>query len=393
MPNSAEHLPSLADLPMPVLQPAPDWRRLQESGAVVRVRTYAGDEAWLITRYAEIKKLLTDPRLGRTHPDPANAPKFIDSPMFDLAVGQSDHTTELADHRRLRTVLAPYFSRNRMAALEPAVARIVDEEVAALAAHGPPADLQEEFANPLSLAVLCELIGIPAEERGELGKRLAEASLLGSEAGGQGPLSAMLGGLAAERRARPRDDLMSGVCAAGLPDGEATGMVAGVIFAGHGSVVSHLGFGVARLCSDERLRAAVAADPGLLPDAVEELLRTSSAGGGSMPHYALEDLEVAGVRIAAGDLVLLDFALANFDRRAFADPDRIDPARTPNQHLTFAHGLWHCVGAPLARMELRLAFSALLRRFPELRLVRPVAELSTPSDQLAGGLSALLVAW
>ncbi|WP_033289309.1 cytochrome P450 [Amycolatopsis jejuensis] len=389
----AEDRPSLAALSTPVLRPAPDWRRLQESRAVVPVRTYAGDDAWLVTRYAEIKDLLADPRLGRAHPDPENAPRFIDSPMFDPAAGRSGYADEMADHRRLRTVLAPHFSRKRMAALEPRVAAFADEAAGTLASWGPPADLQSVFANPLSIAVLCELIGIPAGERGELGSRLAAASELGSGTDGQGSLAALLGRLVVQRRREPSDDLISGACAAGLADEEVAEVVAGVIFAGHGSVVSHLGFGVARLCTDDELRAAVTADPGLIPDAVEELLRTASAGGGAMPHYAREDIEVGGVRIEEGDLVLLDFALANFDPRAFEEPDRVDVTRTPNPHLAFAHGIWHCVGAPLARMELRLAFSALLRRFPDLRLALPVAELSTPDDQLAGGLTALLVTW
>jgi cytochrome P450 monooxygenase len=382
----------LATLSAPVLQPAPDWRSLQESRAVVRVRTYADDDAWLITRYAEIKDLLTGAKLGRAHPDPPNAPQFIDSPILDEATGQTDYANEIADHRLMRSVLTPHFSRTRMAGLEPRVAEIVDELVADLASHGPPADLLELFANPVSMAVVCEMIGIPAEERDEVGQLLAEVSMLGGDTDGLGPLAAALGRLITLRRQEPRDDLISGACAAGLPDDEIADLVAGVIFGSRG-VVNHLAFGVARLCSDDQLRAAVTADPGLMPAAVEELLRTASAGGVIMPHYARQDLDVDGVRIRTGDLVLLDLALANTDLRAFDEPDRIDLTRPSNPHLTFSHGMWHCVGAPLARMELRLAFSALLRRFPGLRLVRPVSELIAPDDELAAGLTELLVAW
>ncbi|SEP48796.1 cytochrome P450 [Amycolatopsis saalfeldensis] len=392
MSSPPEHLPSLAALSSPVLQPAPDWRSLQESRAVVRVRTYAGDDAWLVTRYAEVKDLLMGSRVGRAHPDPANAARFINSAILDEATDQTDYANEIADHHQLRAVLTPYFSRKRMAALEPAVAALVDEAVDTLESHGPPADLMTVFANPLSMAVLCELIGIPAEDRDELGPLLAAASMLGGDAEGLAPLEAVIERLVTLRRQDPRDDMISGACAAGLPDAEIANVIAGVIFGGRG-VVNHLAFGVARLCSDDGLRAAVTADPGLMPAAVEEMVRTASAGGVIMPHYAREDLDVDGVRIETGDLVLLDLALANTDRRAFEEPDRIDLTRTSNPHLTFSFGIWHCVGAPLARMELRLAFSALLGRFPDLHLVRPVSELSTPDDQLAGGLSTLPVAW
>ena len=392
MSSPPEHLPSLAALSSPVLQPAPDWRSLQESRAVVRVRTYAGDHAWLVTRYAEIKDLLMGSRLGRAHPDPANAPQFINSAILSEATAQTDYANEIADHHLVRSVLAPYFSRKRMAALEPAVAAIVDEAVTTLISHGPPADLLRVFANPVSMAVLCELIGIPAEDRDELGPLLAAASMLGSDVDGLAPLETVIERIVTLRRLDPRDDMISGACAAGLPDAEIAKVVAGVIFGGLG-VVNHLAFGFARLCSDDELRAAVTSDPGLMPAAVEELVRTASAGGVIMPHYAREDLDVDGVRIQTGDLVLLDLALANTDRRAFDEPDRIDLTRTSNPHLTFSFGIWHCVGAPLARMELRLAFSSLLRRLPGLRLVRPVSELSTPDDQLAGGLSALPVTW
>ncbi|MEC3981726.1 cytochrome P450 [Amycolatopsis sp. H20-H5] len=392
MPCPAEEMPSLAALSTPVLQPAPDWRSLQESRAVVRVRTYADDAAWLITRHAEIKDLLMGSKLGRAHPDPANAPRFIDSPILAEATSQADYVHELAEHRLHRSVLTPYFSRRRMAELEPRVAGIVDEVVATLASHGPPADLLELVASPLSTAVVCEMIGIPAEDRDKVGQLLDEVSMLGGGTDGLGPLAAALGRLVVLRRQEPRDDLISGACAAGLADDEVATMLAGVIFGSRG-VVNHLAFGVARLCSDDELRAAVTSDPGLMPAAVEELLRTASAGGVTIPHYAREDIDVDGVHIQAGDLVLLDLALANTDSRAFDEPDRIDLTRPSNPHLTFSLGMWHCVGAPLARMQLRLVFSSLLRRLPGLRLVRPVSELVSPDDELAGGLSELLVTW
>ena len=389
-----DELPNLSTLSSPVLRPAHDWRKLQKQHSVVRVRTYAGDEAWLVTRHAAIKTLMLDNRLGRWHPDPANAPKFVSSPLLAPVVDGDAYANEVNKHRKARAVLTPLLSRKRITDLEPAVTALVDDAVEALAIHGPPADLQKVFANKLSMAVLCELIGVPDADRDELETLFYQAvATFGGDTTTTAALAKLMFGLIAERRANPQDDLISGICEAGLTDAEVSDLVLSVLLAGHGSVASHLVFGVARLCTDDELRATVGADPGLMTTTVEELLRTASGGGGSIPHYARENFEIDGVEIRAGDLVLVDFALANFDPEAFEDPDRIDLTRSPNPHLTFAHGMWHCVGAPLARMQLRLAFTALFARFPNLRLVRPLSELTKPSNQLAGGLSELPVTW
>ncbi len=394
--------------PLPVLpfeQPtplivAPLLRTLQAERPITRVRTPAGDGAWLVTRYAEVKALLGDSRLGRSHPDPEHAPRISDSILFGGPMER--YETEQADHAQMRALLTPYFSARRMQALRPRVEALVDQLLDELAAQSPPVDLHEALSFPLPVLVICELLGVPYEDREQFrtwstgmadlhDRDRANAALY--------RLMAYMGELVARKRAHPEDDVLSGLCTVGaaeggqLPDAHIAFLGAMLLFAGHETTVVRIDVGTLLLLTNPDQRQALLRAPELVTSAVEEILRVSDTGSGGLPRYAHADIAIGGVTIRTGEAVLLNLGAANHDERAFAEPDRFDIGRQPNPHLTFGYGLRFCLGAPLARMELQAVFARLVPRFPTLRLAVPLEQVRVRSDLLTGGLVEVPVTW
>ncbi|MFI9052726.1 cytochrome P450 [Streptomyces sp. NPDC053427] len=393
--TTSPELPSLkAEVP-PVLQLSPLLRDLQSKAPVCKVRTPAGDEGWLVTRHAELKQLLHDERLARAHADPANAPRYVQNPFLDLLV-TDDADVARALHTEMRRLLAPQFSARRVLDLLPKVEAIAEGVLAHFVAQGKPADLHGRFSLPFSLSVLCALIGIPAEEQGRLVAVLTKMGELDDAASvqeRQAELFGLLVELACRKRAEPEDDVISRLCV-DVPSDERIGPIAaGLLFAGLDSVASHIDLGVVLFTRyPDQLKAALA-DEKVMRGGIEEILRSAKAGGSVLPRYATGDVEIGDVTIRTGDLILLDFTLVNFDRQVFDEPEVFDIGRTANPHLTFGHGMWHCIGAPLARMQLKTAYTLLFTRLPELRLTHPVEELRVLSGQLSAGLTELPVTW
>ncbi|WP_146174887.1 cytochrome P450 [Umezawaea tangerina] len=390
--TSADELPRMTEMFSPLFGQNDYLRELQAKQPIWKVRTPAGDEAWLVVRHAEIRALLVNRKLVRSHPDPTNAAQYVQSPIFDMV------RSEPIDHSRFRAVLTPFFSQSAMRAIEPLVVSIVDELVDSLAARTPPVDLQEHFSVPMGMRVLCAFVGIPDSEWRSLHGMLYEMAVLDEQDHAR-KHATKVGQYLQERVAGKRlergNDVLSGLVAAGLADDEVARLGTMLMFAGGDSVANSIGYGLGRLAANPDLRDALIKDTDLVPAAVEELLRTATYGGGAHPHYAAEDIEIAGVTIRAGDLVLPDFALANFDERVFENADEIDFGRKSNPHLAFAHGVWHCLGAPLARMELAIAVRALLARFPTLRLPDAAEEAAAGTEQarLSSTMDRLLIAW
>jgi cytochrome P450 monooxygenase len=394
--TTSEELPALDYEEPEILGYNPYMRALQAEGPVVRVRTPAGDAAWLVTRHKEVRALLRDRRLGRSHQDPDNAPRYVDNPMMDMLRTATDFGNEHEIHNQMRALLSPYFAGRHIASLESRLSAIIEDRAEMLTALEPPVDMKLEFAQPLTMQMICELLGVPQSERETFPELVHQVSGLvdvENAASGRDTLFGYFCDLAARKRADPGEDILSGMAAAGVDDIQVASMGLMMLYAGYGSTASHTSLGIIRIGSDLRLRDELVKNPELMNRAVEELLRTASSGGFSLPHYAREDIEVGGATIRAGDLVLLDFALANLDETVFPEPDRVDVSRTPNPHVAFAHGIWNCVGAPLARMQLRLAFNALLRRFPNMRLVVPLSEIGRSTNHLGGEVTNLMVTW
>ncbi|MBQ0925799.1 cytochrome P450 [Saccharopolyspora endophytica] len=377
------------------LRVAPRLRELQSQGPVHRVRTAVGDEAWLVTGHAQVRRLLDDDRLGRAHPAPETAARTGESALFGGPLG--NFATEKSDHARMRSLLQPHFSPKHLRALRPRVEALTALLLDELAEHGHPADLQAAVAVPLPILVICELLGVPYEDRDQFRAWTADAANVRDRARseqGLGELFAYGQKLVARKRTEPADDVISRLCATeGVSDVEAAGMSMALLFAGHETTVVQIGLGALALLTNPEQWQSLVNDPALVPNAVEEMLRAPGKGGGGIPRYARTDLEIDGVIIRAGELVLLDNGAANHDPAVFADPDRMDITRSAAAHLTFGHGARYCIGAPLARIELQVVFSQLAARFPTLRLAVDVEELTMRRDVLTGGLTALPVQW
>lgn len=390
-------LPALPFSRPGVLTLAPELLRLQAQAPITRVRTQAGDEAWLVTRHDEVRALFADERLGRSHPKPESAAKVTNSAVLGGASGNYD--TEDADHTQMRAMLVPAFSPRRMRAMKPLVERIVEELLDAMQRRQPPVDLHTALAVPLPVLVICDLLGVPYADRDHF-RALSDAASdtvdgKRSANGWQG-LTEYMSGMIAGKREKPGDDLISDMIAAHgdrVDDESLAGLGAGLLFAGHETTLARISFGTVLLLTNPEQRAKALSEDEGLSATVEEILRRSTNDGGGLPRYARADIEIGGVTIKAGEAVLLSLAGANHDERAFAEPQRFDIGRGSNQHVAFGHGARYCIGASLARLELQVVFAALLRRFPTLRLAVPVEDLRLRTGRIGGGLVEVPVAW
>ncbi|MGH3434283.1 MAG: cytochrome P450, partial [Thermocrispum sp.] len=245
--------------------------------------------------------------------------------------------------------------------------------------------------------VICELLGVPYAERDRFRAWSEAAADIGDRSRSERGLAELFGyglQLVDRKRREPGDDVISRLCATeGVADEEAAALSMALLFAGHETTVVRIGLGALTLLATPGQWQALHDDPSRIPGAVEEILRVPGKGGGGIPRYARTDLDIDGVHIAAGELVLLDNGAANHDRAVFTDPDRFDSTRSGAAHLTFGHGPRYCIGAPLARLELQTVFAQLIPRFPAMRLAVGVEELTLRQDTLTGGLSALPVTW
>ncbi|MET8760769.1 cytochrome P450 [Lentzea sp. NPDC004782] len=377
------------------LQMAPRLRELQAQGTIHRIRTAVGDEAWLVTDYGRVRELLADDRLGRAHPDPQNAARTGESALFGGPLG--DFTTEQADHARMRALLQPHFSPKHMRGLRPRIEALTTQLLDDLEKADRPADLHTAVAVPLPILVICELLGVPYDDRDQFRAWTEAAANITDRAISEQGLGNLFGygmRLVEAKRREPADDVISRLCATdGVSTEEAAMLSMALLFAGHETTVVQIGLGALLLLANPDQWNALRDNPGLTPGAVEEILRAPGKGGGGIPRYARTDLDVDGIGIRAGDLVLLDNGAANHDPAVFAEPDRVDVTRSAPAHLTFGHGARYCIGAPLARVELQAVFSQLVPRFPTMRLAVPAEDLTLRQEVLTGGLVALPVTW
>ncbi|WP_235925966.1 cytochrome P450 [Actinokineospora pegani] len=381
-------------------QLGPDLLGLRETGEVPRVRVRLGMEAWLITRHEDVRRVFADPVTFAN--DPRKATRRLDV----FGASEEERRQALAgnllaldppEHTRLRKALAGAFTVRRMRALEPRVAEIVDEHLDAMQAKGR-ADLVADFALPIPSLVICELLGVPYADRDSFQARtakLVDVSLPADELFAEARrMREYMLSLVRQARADPGDDLIGALVQHGsdFTDDELAGMGNLLLIAGHETTANMLGLGTLALLRHPDQLAALRADPDLIGNAIEELLRWLSIVHTGTLKIATADTEINGHPIVKGDLLVVSIPMANRDPAAVDDPDRLDLSRPDIAHLAFGHGIHHCLGAPLARMELRTAFPALLNRFPDLRLA-PGAEPAFRSFSVVYGVAELPVEW
>ncbi|MEU5265657.1 cytochrome P450 [Amycolatopsis sp. NPDC021455] len=403
--TTTEETPRLPFARANALAIAPDYEVLRRQAPVSRVLTPAGDPAWLITTYEEAKEVFRDRRFGRSHPKPEEASRISFAAVQNGPSG--DFETEEREHKRMRRMLAPAFSAPRMRALGDRIAELTDRclddlQAARDANPGEPVDLTDFLAFPLPVLVICELLGVPYADREHfrgLSERIAKMD------GGEDAQAAMtefkayMTKLADAKRADPRPDVISDMVAVQADDPDFTDddlarMGAGLLFAGHETTSTRIAMGTLFLLSDPARRDRFAADPeGRVNQTVEEILRLTATSGTGLLRYAHEDVEIAGTRIMRGDAVLIAVDAANRDTSVFADPDEFAPDRTPNVHLAFGSGAHVCIGANLARTELRTVFPKLFSRFPGLRLAVGIDEIPVRKNRVAGGVERVPVEW
>ncbi|MCE9516149.1 MAG: cytochrome P450 [Mycobacterium sp.] len=385
---------------LPFAQPHPlragaELLALQAAGPIHKVLTPVGDEAWLVTGYAEVRSLMDDERLGRSHRSPQTAPRSRASALFGGPIGEFE--SEPQGHRRMRDLLQPLFSPRRLRTLQVRVQALTAERLDRLADTGQPADLHAVVAHPLPVLVICELLGVPYGDRDRFRVWVDAAAFADDIAESGAGMAALVDygvGLVTEKRRKPGDDVISALCAHDdLDDVEIAVLTMALLFAGYETTVTQIWAQSVQLLSDRARWQRLLEDPALIPKACEEMLRASLVGGVGIPRWARADISIAGVVIGEGDLVLLDPGSANHDPSAFPDPDVVDFDRLGAPHLSFGFGARYCLGAPLARMELTSVFAQMIPRFPDMRLAVDASALTINTDALASGLVQLPVTW
>lgn len=396
-PFPAQPFPALPFRQPDPLEPPPELLEMTARQPVARVRTQAGDEAWVVSRYEDVKQLLGDDRLGMSHRDPENAAKISTAGLFGGPRPEYSFDTEFAQHAEMRRELSPFFSPKQTQKLLPRVEELAAEMVREMAKATPPVDLHTQFSWPFPVLVICELLGVPYEDREHFRALSGSIASFGDRDSSMAALMQLISymrDLAGRKRAEPADDVLSGLCQQ-QDDNSVAVSAAKLLFAGHESTAGRIDRGVAMLLGYPGQWDRLVAEPGLVDAAVEEILRAAPVVSiGGLIRYARTDIEVGGVRIPEGDAVLLSLTVANRDPSVFPGGEHFDIGcpRTAT-HLAFGFGPTYCLGAPLARIEMRAALAELTTQLPGLRLAVPVSELRVRADQLTGGIAELPVTW
>lgn len=383
-----------------ILGIAPQMRALQQQGPITRVRT-AGEDAWLVTHYGEVRKLLADPRLGLSNPHPEQSAKSAARKFMMALMAGDDYDTEATNHPQMRELLVPRFSTRRMRMMKTRIEHHVDELLDELAAGTAPVDLHHALSFPLPTMVVCDLLGVPLADRERFGQ-WARGTF--DESDGQHAANTFqqvvdyMMDLVARKRIEPGDDILSELIAekdGSLSDAEIAQLGNAVLLFGYETTIVRIDMGVLLLLRNPVQRAQLAETPALAPAAVEEILRLAVGGKGSnalIPRYAHSDITLGDTVIRTGDAVLLAIGAANIDSRAFPDSDLFDLARDrPKSHMAFGHGTRHCIGRVLARIELTAVFERLFRRLPSLRLAVPEESLRWQEHRITGGFDEIPV--
>jgi cytochrome P450 len=369
----------------------------REQSPISRYTFPAGERGWLVTGYDLVRAVLADRRFSSRkefmlHPT-------IDYSGFEMPSAPPGEFLLMDDpeHSRYRKPLAGRFTARRMRLLTERVEQVTTEHLDAMQEAGPPTDLVTAFAKPIPTIMICELLGVPYAERGSFQENIDK--FMGGETSDEDLMAAVtatyeyLSRLVAAKRANPTDDVLSELTEGDFTDEELRGMSLILLAAGLDTTANMLALGTFALLRNPDQLAAWRADPDLTDRAVDELLRYLTVAK-TFSRAALEDVELGGQTIEAGDRLILSLNTANRDPERFTDPHVLDLHREPAGHLAFGHGIHLCLGQQLARVEMRVAFPALLARFPTLRLAVPADQVALrPETADIHGVKRLPVTW
>ncbi len=381
--------------------PFPTLASLRETAAVQRVVLPDGAERWIVTRYEDVRRLLTDQRLSseldRAAPT-GGAENNQAAVRRDETVRNAMINRDPPVHTRQRKVVVRAFSARRVDNLRPSIEKLTHELLDRMDSNDP-VDLVEQFALPLPVGVICELLGVPTDERPYFGTRMDAmlASRTPQDAlKAVGELKEYIAEKLRGKRENPTDDLLTALIEVSdeegrLSEGELAAMSLQLLFAGHATTVYLIGAGILQLLTHRDQYEALVRDPSLVGNAVDELLRFDGPVLPGVFRYATEPIEVDGTVIPEGSLVLLALSAANRDPAQFPDPDRLDVSRPDANHLAFGHGIHYCLGARLAQVEGQIALKALVERYPQLTLAKSADEIQWKPLSFMRSLASLPV--
>jgi len=374
---------------------------LAAAGPAVRIPLPGGQLGWLVTDHAAVRRLLAHPNVRKERdlfagPFAHDLPPGVGDGLFRHMLNANP-----PDHGRLRRLVAAAFTRRRVDAMAPRIQQLTDGLLDSAASQDGPVDLIDALAAPLPVRVIGDLLGVPEADFPRF-RAWTRPLVTGVLAGRDTYVEAAVGmlellrDLVARRRATPGDDLLSGLVEARdagdrLDEDELTSAGFLLLAAGHETTVNLIGNGVHALLANPDELARLTAQPELVPAAIEELLRYDGPVHVTLPYLTDAPVQVGDVTIAADEIVLPGLTAAGRDPARYTEPERLDPTRPDAGHVAFGHGIHHCLGAPLARLEGRIAIGTLLARFPDLRLAEPSATLVRPPGLLMNGFAALPV--
>ncbi|GAA2139672.1 cytochrome P450 [Kitasatospora kazusensis] len=382
------------------LHPCPHYARLREQAALADIRMPSGDPGRLVTRYEDVRAVLSDARFSRAATLEDGAPRYGPAPQkFKTLLNMDD-----PEHSRVRRLVSREFTVRRVAGLRPRIQQATDRLLDEMAAQGNEADLVKALAFPLPVAMICELLGVPYEDREQFGEwsdsfMAITARPVEQILAAQIALYQYLSGLIAAKRENPGADLLSALTQISdaddgrLSEEELTFLGVSLLLAGHETTANQIGNSVLALLTHPDQLEILRKEPELVPGAVEELLRLFPPGDELLLRIALEDVEVGGIPVKAGEALLPSPGSANRDDRHFEQAETFDVRRQQVDHLTFGQGAHYCLGSGLARAELQIVIETLIRRFPTLRLNAELADIPRQTGRLVHGVSRLPVAW
>lgn len=385
------------------VEPPEEWAKLRKGCPVAHIQLPSGDKAVLVTRYDDVRQVLSDSRFTRNLAQDGAARITTNE---GGSVFESKEAAEISggeQHEKWRRFIMRWFTVKRISAMQQSIEAMANQLIDKMVAKGSPADLVSDLAFPLPVWVIAEILGIAVDDRDKLAywsnAMLTLTQFTQEEVNkSQMEFNIYLMGHIAKKRAEPGDDLLSDLIR-GADQGEAINEKAmlmtamGILVAGHETTSNMIAKMIAMLLSDRRRWEQLVAEPSLVRSAVEEVLRFDANAGFGLPRFVTEDIELSGTKVPSRTTVICSMASANRDEKTFERADEMVLNRSPNPHLTFGAGGHSCVGQALARTELQTVLSVLLRRLPTLDLAVAPEDLPRREGLLVGGIEKVLVRW